>query len=1176
MLKNLKSFNAPEIEEKVLQLWQEKHVFEKTLQPKKGKKPKTFHFWEGPPYANGRPGIHHVLARVFKDVFLRYKTMRGFVVPRKAGWDTHGLPIEIAAEKELGVSTKREIEKLGIEAFNKAAKKSIFKYQDEWEKLTERIGYWLDLDNAYRTYTPDFVESLWWVFAEINKRGYLKESYKVMPYCPRCQTVLSSHELGQPGVYQSVKDPSVYLKFPLKGKKNEYLLVWTTTPWTLSANVAVAVGNDVEYTRYVIDGESLWAHTIPEKLLEGKKVEKKETVKGKKLVGLEYHPLFEYPEDLSLPITPYTVVSADFVSTEDGTGLVHIAPSFGEDDFNLIFADGFDGQYTLPRTIEENGVVTKGMPGAGLFVKDADPVILQDLEQRGLVFVSLKEEHEYPHCWRCQTPLVYAARESWFFEVSRLRKQMVSANKKVTWVPDHIKEGRFGEWIANARDWAISRERFWGTPLPIWRCDDCAATHVADSLAYLNTHQTKDPNTFYLMRHGEADANTGDWIASEEKKGSTISKLTKKGKEQVAVAAKKLQKEHIDIILHSPFHRTKETASIIGKELGVKITEDKRLVELHVGEFAGKKISDYHAFFENDMERFTKAPEKAETLAQVRERMYQALRDINAQHEGKNILIVSHGDCLWMLQSALQHIPFEETFAMKYPKVGLFEKATIDNYPTDEYGNVDIHRPYVDSIELACPVCKGTSRRVEGVADVWFDSGAMPYGSTHFPFALNSKSEIRNTKKKENKNMEPEGFPADFIAEGIDQTRGWFYTLMAVSVLLGLKEPYKTVMSLGLVLDKGGQKMSKSRGNVVDPWALIHKTGVDALRWYFYSVNAPAEPKNFDEQEVVKTLRRFMLLLYNSYSFLSLYQDSSTSLSKAPAGTTLLDKWIIARAHQLIGGVTDAMETYDALHTTQLLEEFLDDFSRWYIRRSRVRFQDPESKTDLKQVSVVLAWVLRQVSLLLAPSVPFFAEALYQSLKEDWKGTWEDSVHLEAWPTQDKRKISQELIDGMAYIRDIASKVLAVRAQEGIKVRQPLAMLTLKKAPLSGTKGKELLLLLQNEINVKHVVVDDSIGEEFVLDTDITPELKAEGQIRELTRMIQGLRQDAGYVPNDTVVIWIDASSETEALVRTHQGALAKQVGALRIEFSMPEKYDAHFKGKLGATPLEIAIKKSS
>ena len=1172
MLKNLKSFNAPEIEEKVLQLWKEKQVFEKSVTPKKGKKQKTFHFWEGPPYANGRPGIHHVLARVFKDVFLRYKTMRGYIVPRKAGWDTHGLPIEIAAEKELGVSTKKEIETIGIEAFNKAAKGYILKYKDEWEKFTERIGYWLDLGNAYRTYTPDFVESLWWVFSQIDKRGYLKESYRVMPYCPRCQTVLSSHELGQPGVYQSVKDPSVYLKFPLKGKKNEYLLVWTTTPWTLSANVAVAVGKNVEYTRYVVDGESLWAYTIPEALLEGKHVEKKETIKGKKLVGLEYHPLFVYPDKLSLPITPYSVLAADFVSTEDGTGLVHIAPSFGEDDFNVIFADGFEEQYTLPKTIEENGTVAKGMPGEGLFVKDADPIILQDLEKRGLVFASLQEEHEYPHCWRCQSPLVYFARESWFFEVSRLRKQMVAANKKVNWVPDNIGEGRFGEWIANARDWAISRERFWGTPLPIWRCDDCGSTQVADSLEYLNAHQVKKPNTFYLMRHGEAVANVEDWIASEEKKGVKISKLTDKGKAQVEATVKKLKKEHIDVIIHSPLYRTKETATLVGKAFGIKVKADKRLVELKVGEFAGKKIDDYRAFYENDMERFEKAPEGAETLAQVRERMYQALRDIDAQHEGKNILVVSHGDCLWMLESALQHISFEDTFAMKYPKVGTYTKATLDNFPTDEYGNVDIHRPYVDNIALICTKCNGVAHRVEGVADVWFDSGAMPYGSTHFPFRKIT-TKIQDTRYKQEK--APQGFPADFIAEGIDQTRGWFYTLMAVSVLLGLKEPYKNVITFGLVLDKNGQKMSKSRGNVVDPWALIHKTGVDAVRWYFYGVNSPAEPKNFDEQEVTKTLRRFMLLMYNSYSFLSLYQDSSLSLSKVPAGTTLLDKWIIARTHQLIGEVTDAMEIYDALHTTQLLEEFLDDFSRWYIRRSRSRFQNSESKKDLQQVSAVLAWVLQQLSLLLAPSIPFFAEALYQSLKEDWKGNWEISVHLAEWPVQDKRKISADLIEGMAYVRDIASKVLAVRAQEGIKVRQPLGTLTLAKAPLSGTKGKELLLLLQDEVNIKEVVIDDTLKEEFVLDTAITPELKAEGQIRELTRMIQGLRQDAGYVPDDSIVVWIDSSDEVEALIRTHQDALAKQVGASRIDFSVPEKYDAHINGKLGAVSLEIAIKKS-
>ncbi len=585
MLRNLKSFNAPEVEEKVLKLWKEKHIFQKTLKPK-GKTKKTFHFWEGPPYANGRPGIHHILARVMKDVVLRYKTMRGFVVPRKAGWDTHGLPIEIEAEKALGVSTKKEIEKLGIEAFNEKAQEAIFKYKSEWEKLTERIGYWLDLDNPYMTYTPDFIESLWWVFAQINKRGYLKQFYKVMPYCPRCQTVLSSHELGQPGVYQNVKDPSVYLKFQLKNKKDEYLLVWTTTPWTLSANIAVAVAADVEYTLFDIDGEKLWAYDIPQELLEGKKVEKKGTKKGEELVGEEYKPLFKYPEKLNLPITPYSVLAADFVSTEEGTGLVHIAPSFGEDDFNLIFSEGIGGGYTLPETITEDGLVLDKMPGAGLPVKEADSVILDKLEKKGLLFAKKEEEHEYPHCWRCSTPLLYSARESWFFEMSRLRKEMVKANKNINWIPSYLKEGRFGEWISQAKDWAISRERFWGTPLPIWRCDKCEQIQVADSLKYLNDHRTHT-NTFYLMRHGEADSNKGDWIASNEENGTKTSHMTKKGIGEVQKTAKEFAKKQIDLIITSPYERTKKTADIIAKKTGAKTVEHKRLKELHEGKIAG-------------------------------------------------------------------------------------------------------------------------------------------------------------------------------------------------------------------------------------------------------------------------------------------------------------------------------------------------------------------------------------------------------------------------------------------------------------------------------------------------------------------------------------------------------------------------------------------------------------
>ncbi|MEK7146818.1 MAG: class I tRNA ligase family protein, partial [Patescibacteria group bacterium] len=480
MLKGLKNFNLPEVEEKVLKFWRENKIFEKSLAKRKGKKP--FRFYEGPPYANGQPGIHHVLARVFKDAVLRYKSMQGYFVPRRAGWDTHGLPIELATEKELGIKSKNEIEKFGIDLFNQKAKASVWRYKPEWERLTERIGYWLDLKNAYITYENNYLESLWWIFKKIFEKGFLKQSYKVVPYCPRCQTPLSSHELGQPGVYKKTKDPSIYVKFKVKSrgyrsddnaasrpkvKKNEFLLVWTTTPWTLPANVAVAVNPKLTYTKYKINGDYYWSYSTPP-FKEGEKVEPIEKISGKKLIGLKYEPLYKSKSYKLKAKSYFLVLGADFVSTEEGTGLVHIAPAFGEDDFNLM-KDRIAIK-DIPVTVDEKGKVKAGFPGAGKFVKEADKDIIADLVKKNKIYASAVIEHEYPFCWRCGVALIYFSRLSWFIEMSRLRTELLAANKKINWIPAYLKDGRFGEWLKEAKDWAVSRERYWGAPLPIWKC----------------------------------------------------------------------------------------------------------------------------------------------------------------------------------------------------------------------------------------------------------------------------------------------------------------------------------------------------------------------------------------------------------------------------------------------------------------------------------------------------------------------------------------------------------------------------------------------------------------------------------------------------------------------------------------------------------------------------------
>jgi len=1166
MLRNAKSYNPAEVEEKVLALWKEKQIFEKTLIPKKGKKEKIFRFWEGPPYANGRPGIHHVLSRVLKDVFLRYKTMRGYVVPRKAGWDTHGLPIELQAEKALGITSKKQIEEMGIGAFNEKAKEAIWKFKGEFEKLTERIGYWLDLPNAYITYYPNYIESLWWVIKQLADKKFLKEFYKVMPYCPRCETPLSNHELGMPDVYKIVNDPSVFVLFQLTDS-DEYLLVWTTTPWTLPANVAIAVAQNVSYQQYLIDGKKVWAHTVPDALLAhlpakltGKKV------LGKQLAGKTYEPLYGLQKNVRLPIKPHMVLTADFVSTDDGTGLVHIAPTFGEDDFSLVFSKGMKEEYILPHTVTNDGKMEKGIIGEGLWIKDADDVVLKDLLSRGLLLFSTKADHEYPHCWRCSSPLIYFAHRSWFFEVSRVRSALIKANKTINWVPSFLREGRFGEWIAQAKDWSISRDRYWGTPLPIWKCLSCSHTIVAGSLDDVRAHSDRG-NVFFAVRHGEATANVEGWVAAGNETGKFVSKLTKKGIKQIEVIAKKLKSKKITHIYTSPYHRTKETARLIAQTTGAHVVVDERLAEIDCGVFNHKSVDEVDVFAKNFSlnEKFLTPFPEGESRYQVRERVYDFLRDINNKHKNDRIAIVSHGDPLWMLLAASKHDDDVTASKEKYFSVGTMREISFDSVPTDALGMIDLHRPHVDDIVFACSRCGAEARRVSDIADVWFDSGAMPYASVYFPFA--------GGKRKRSLNKKPEGYPADFICEGIDQTRGWFYTLLATSVMLGNGAPFKNVISHGLVLDKNGQKMSKSKGNVVDPWSTIEKFGIDSVRWYFYTVNAPAEPKNFDDAEIGKILRGFLLTLYNSFVFLHTYGKQHQNILSTPRSQNILDQWIVARVAQLTADVSSFMDAYDALGAGHAITVFVDDLSRWYIRRSRRRFQKPQSAQELADVSRVLAWSLLRLSCVIAPFMPFFAEALYQSLKKTYQFSSKDSVHLESWPKDASRAANTQLIEAMNRVRELASSALAKRAELGIKVRQPLQSVSFKGKKFA-KNNSELCLIIAQEVNAKQVVFDENISDDVLWDTVITPELKAEGVAREITRMVQELRQQAGCVPKDVVVVMLEVEAEMKTLLEARLKDIKRDINASTVEFMRAKKFDAEIETKLDGYKAWVAIRK--
>ncbi|MFA6407512.1 MAG: class I tRNA ligase family protein [Candidatus Paceibacterota bacterium] len=1176
MLKDDKLFSLPDIEERILTFWKKQDVFKQTLEKNKKKstrgKKKKFIFYEGPPTANGRPGIHHVLARSFKDVVPRYKTMQGYEVPRKGGWDTHGLPVEIEVEKALGLKSKKEVEQYGVAAFNAKCKESVWKYKDEWERLTERMGFWLDMEHPYITYENKYMESLWWIFSEIFKKGLLYQGHKVVPWCTRCGTTLSSHELALG--YKEVEDTSVYIKFKVKkGEKigasfiadnATYILSWTTTPWTLPGNVALAVGEKIEYARVTV-GETKKKETyiLAESrlsILEGAH-KTEEIIQGKELVGVSYEPLFPIAAFVTgtAKNTSYKVYPADFVTTSDGTGVVHTAVMYGEDDYNLGKKVGLPELHT----VNEQGKFVEGVPElAGMYVKakEVEEKIFAALAAKKNLLRTEPYTHEYPFCWRCSSPLLYYARHSWFIKMSLLRDVLTKENKSIHWTPENLKEGRFGEWIREVKDWAISRERYWGTPLPIWECGECKTTTTIGSVEELEKAQKASGNRYIFVRHGGAESNLKNILSSWPE--TTKSHLTLKGTIQVGKAARKLLNEKIDFIFSSDITRARETAHIISQKLNVPVIYDERLREINVGDMNGLPIKNYTDFFTTPMEKFTKAPFHGETLTELRARMLDFITSIEAKYGKKTILIVGHDDPLWMLESTMQGWLPQESLKVKEERGGVsiknaeMREVPFRMIPRDTTGAFDMHKPYIDSVTFKCTKCEGVMKRIPEVADVWFDSGAMPFAQAHYPFehGKGSKNEL--------------DFPADYISEGIDQTRGWFYTLLAISVLLGRTAPYKNVISLGLVLDKNGQKMSKSKGNIVSPWDMIQKYGVDVIRWYFYTVNGPGEAKKFDEAELGKVSRQFFALAYNSFVFFNMYGDPR-AVGKSISGTPhILDKWILARLNETILTATEQFEAYEIGNAARAIEAFTDDMSRWYIRRSRRRLQKPESKKELETVSRVYGHVLLEFSKLLAPFSPFFAEALYKSLITKEKA----SVHLEDWPLADKKLIDIDLIVAMKEVRILANLGLAKRAEKAIKVRQPLAALKVKSQILKGKD--ELLEILKDEVNVKEIIFDKTLVDDAELTTEVTQALREEGWLREIVRFVQGLRQDASCSPKNTITVHMEVPQEFSDVIRKNEAWIRKEVNATKVECKRADRFSAELETKLDGQNIWLCIRK--
>jgi isoleucyl-tRNA synthetase len=1023
MFKSVSSkLNVPAMEENILSFWQRESIFKKTIEQRRGRP--EYVFYEGPPTANGRPGVHHVLARVFKDMFPRYKIMRGYHVSRRGGWDTHGLPVEIEVEKKHGFKNKHEIEEYGIEKFNQECRKSAFEYIRDWGKLTDRIAFWVDLEDAYVTYTNEYIESVWWILKSFWEKDLLYTGYKVVPYCPRCGTPLSDHEVALG--YDEATDPSVFVRMPLVDKPDTSLLVWTTTPWTLPGNVAVAVHPSVDYVtveRTHNGGKEklILAQSLLEKVLKDEDFKILETYKGKKLKGVKYHPLFTFvPPDKPA----YYVVLGEFVTTEDGTGLVHMAPAFGAEDMQMAHENNLP---VLMTVLPDGTFVPEVKPWRGVFIKEADPQIIQDLRARGLLFRSEAYTHTYPFCWRCQTPLMYYARDSWYVRTSQFRDRLVSLNNTINWVPEHIREGRFGNWLENNIDWALSRERYWGTPLPVWECADC--------------------------KHREC-----------------------------------LGSVH---------------------ELSEKV---------------GRDLSD-----------------------------------------------------------------------------------------------LDLHRPYVDEVQYPCPKCGGKMSRILDLIDVWFDSGSMPYAQWHYPFENQDKFKAQ--------------FPADYICEAVDQTRGWFYSLHAISTLLMDSVAYKNVICLGLILDGEGKKMSKTVGNIVDPWDVLKVNGADAFRWYLYTATPPGNERRFSVDLVGEVIRNFTLTLWNVYSFFVTYANlDHPQLSTARVySENVLDRWLLSELHTLIRDVTNSYENYDVTGATRPIEVFVERLSTWYLRRSRRRFWKSDSDADKQAAYGTLYSALVALSKLIAPAMPFLADELYQNLVLSVDKFAFESVHLAEWPKYDLGMIDETLNRDMELVIKLASLGHSARQKANRKVRQPLKEVAFSIGNISERKAVETFAgLIEDELNVKTVrllnstteAVSHSIkplpkqlgqkygnkfpaiqralsemhseelahtllaggsvkvkveGELFevlpdevevraqakagfavaedgpyvaALVTELTPELVREGQAREFVRRVQDLRKSADLDVAERINLFVDTSSGLRSAIEEYREYIVAETLAVSLVFA--------------------------
>lgn len=1202
---NTKSPNALR-EEATLEFWKREHIFEKSVEnpagfglPGKPAVKGEFVFYDGPPFATGSPHYGHILAGTIKDAIPRYKTMQGYRVRRRWGWDCHGLPVENLIEKELGLKSKKDILTYGVEKFNAASRASVMRYADIWRTLVPRFGRFVDMENDYETMSPTYTESVWWAFKQLYDKGLIYEGFKSMQLCPRCETTLSNFEVSQG--YKDITDISVYVKFeltpegksPQNSNEKTFLIAWTTTPWTLPGNVALAVGPDIEYVKLKIAGagadgaegaaenyivaKARLEHlkkTLAEKLADkngDKKIEDLvvETFTGKKLIGRSYTPVFDYyVNDTTVKNreNAWKVYGASFVTTEDGTGVVHIAPAFGADDYELsltyklpfIQHVTMDGHFKKEVTdFAGQAVKAKPTPEDKDAHQRADIEIIKYLAHHGTLLAKEKLIHSYAHCWRCETPLLNYATSSWFVKVTAFKDKLVEINKKIRWMPEEIGEGRFGNWLGNARDWAISRSRFWGAPLPVWKDEKTGTCEVIGSLADLKV-RTKSKNTYYIVRHGEAENNVKMIVSAV---ATAPHHLTPKGIEQARASAKLLKDKKIDLMFISPFVRTRETADILieGADISDKNTfVDDRIREVGAGKFNGLSLKEYHDFFSGD-DRFTKAPTDGENFTDIKRRMGEFLYDLETKYSGKNILIVTHDTPAWLLTAAALGLDETATNTLRtesskqngtdfFIRNAEVHKLDFTPIPHNRNFELDLHRPFIDEIELTSKAGNRLAR-VPEVFDCWFESGSMPYGEAHYPFAkregidafdpnVGTLSKLFGGKSR--------GFPANFIAEGLDQTRGWFYSMLVLGVALFDRSPYEQVIVNGLILAEDGQKMAKSKANFPDPMTVVNKYGADAVRYYMLaSPVVRGQDFCFSEKGVDEVVKKHIGRLNNVVTFYEMYVTTPRSVtSKDP-----LDQWILARTRELVVEVTRAMESYELDRATRPFADFIDDLSTWYIRRSRDRFKGDDRDAVLSTTRTVLMTTAQ----LLAPFMPFLAEDIYSRMNKVGISEVPESVHLTAWPQpEDFAVASPSIIAHMAEVRRIASLGLEARSKAKINVRQPLATLMIMKkvGRPDLASSPELLTLIKDEVNVKDIVWKD-IATEVELDTALTPVLKEEGQVRELIRMIQDLRKKEDLKIEDVValVITIDPSqTEGKSVIEKNKTEIMKTTGLTSID----------------------------